>query len=107
MEAKDKSYVINTKDLPSGVAPLHYESNSWCPVINDDIEMFITEIRPGGRADLDNHPDSDHIFTIFPVSGIRSATASASISAPAISSSSLAEWIMKCMPRAMKRCVCW
>jgi mannose-6-phosphate isomerase-like protein (cupin superfamily) len=62
MEAKDKAYVINTKDITPGVAPLHFESNSWCPVINDDIEVYVTEIRPGGRAEKDNHPDSDHVF---------------------------------------------
>ncbi len=57
-----KTFKTNTKDLKSGVAPLHFESNSWCPVLNEDIEVYITEIRPGGRAEKDNHPEADHVF---------------------------------------------
>lgn len=59
---KQKAFKISTKDVTPGVAPLHNESNSWCLVLNDDIEFYITDIRPGGSAELDNHPDADHVF---------------------------------------------
>lgn len=57
-----KPYKVNAKDLTPGVAPLHEESNSWTFLINNDIEFFITDIRPGGAALKDNHPDADHFF---------------------------------------------
>jgi len=58
----DKPYKVNTSQVTPGVAPLHFESNSWPLAMNNDIEFFITEIRPGGRAEKDTHPDADHIF---------------------------------------------
>ena len=58
----DKPYKVNTSQITPGVAPLHFESNSWPLAMNNDVEFFITEIRPGGRAEKDTHPDADHIF---------------------------------------------
>lgn len=57
-----KAYVISTKDVTPGIAPLHEESNSWMLGLTDDLEFYITEIRPGGAALKDMHPDADHIF---------------------------------------------
>jgi len=60
--AKGKPYKVSTKDLIPGVAPLHEESNSWTIAINENIAMYVTEIRPGGRALKDIHADADHVF---------------------------------------------
>ena len=57
-----KPYKVNSSMVPAVVAPLHFESNSWALAMNNDIEFFITEIRPGGRAEKDMHPDADHVF---------------------------------------------
>ncbi|MCL2220751.1 MAG: cupin domain-containing protein [Oscillospiraceae bacterium] len=57
-----KPYKVSTKDLIPGVAPLHEESNSWTIAATDTIAMFVTEIRPGGRALKDIHADADHVF---------------------------------------------
>jgi len=58
----NKPYKLNTSMVKPGVAPLHFESNSWVLAMNNDVECYITEIRPGGRAEKDKHPDADHIF---------------------------------------------
>ena len=58
----NKPYRVNNSQITPGVAPLHFESNSWTLAMNNDIEFFVTEIRPGGRAEKDNHPDADHVF---------------------------------------------
>jgi len=57
-----KPYKVSSSQITPGVAPLHEESNSWTLAMNNDIEFFITEIRPGGAALKDNHPDADHVF---------------------------------------------
>lgn len=57
-----KAFKVSSKDLQAGVAPLHEESNSWTLVLNEDIAFYVTEIRPGGAALKDNHPDADHVF---------------------------------------------
>lgn len=57
-----KSFKVNSKYLPAEQAPLHENHDCWTLVINDDIECYLTEIRPGGCARLDNHVDSDHVF---------------------------------------------
>jgi mannose-6-phosphate isomerase-like protein (cupin superfamily) len=59
---KAKPFKVSSKDVKPGVAPLHEESNSWTLVLNEDIAMYITEIRPGGCAAKDMHPDADHVF---------------------------------------------
>lgn len=61
-DPKKSYYKVSTKDITPGVAPLHEESNSWCTVLNDDLECYVTDIRPGGAALKDNHPDCDHMF---------------------------------------------
>jgi len=58
----NKPYKANIGQIPPAVAPLHFESNSWALAMNNDIEFFVTEIRPGGRAEKDMHPDADHVF---------------------------------------------
>ena len=58
----DKPYKVNTSQITPGVAPLHFDSNSWTLAMNNDFECFITEIRPGGRAELDTHTEADHLF---------------------------------------------
>ena len=57
-----KPYRVNTSEIEPMVAPLHEGSNSWTLAMNNDIEVFITEIRPDGAALRDNHPDADHLF---------------------------------------------
>jgi len=57
-----KPYKVNTSMVTPVVAAKHFESNSWTLATNNDIEFLITEIRPGGRADKDMHPDADHVF---------------------------------------------
>ena len=58
----DKPYKANISQIPPGVPPLHFESNSWALATNNDIEFLVVEIRPGGHADKDVHPDADHVY---------------------------------------------
>ncbi len=62
-----KPFKRNLRDVEPGVAPKHEKSNSWAMVTpktggTDSIEFYITEIRPGGAALLDMHPNEDHVF---------------------------------------------
>jgi len=59
---KKRAYKVSTKDLTPIVAPLHEESNTWTIAINENIAMYVTEIRPGGCALKDIHADADHVF---------------------------------------------
>ena len=57
-----KSFKVCTKDLPAEQAPLHENHDCWTLALTEDIECYMTEIRPGGCALKDNHVDSDHVF---------------------------------------------
>lgn len=66
-----KAFVRSVKDITPAVPPKHENADSW-PLANpglgcEDLEIFLTEIRPGGAALQDVHPTADHVY--FFISG--------------------------------------
>jgi len=63
-------FVRNIYDVEGVVPPLHENSTAF-PIVtpknggSDSIEFHVTEIRPGGAALKDNHPNSDHVYYIL------------------------------------------
>lgn len=65
-----KAKVIKVKDLKSYLPPKHTNTDSWALVTKDNtgcetVGFYLTEMRPGARADKDVHPNSDHVYFII------------------------------------------
>ena len=70
-----KAHVIKVSELESFCPPKHVDTDSWVLIGQDQkvekFVLFLTEIRPGGKAELDVHPGREHCY--FVLSGIGDA----------------------------------
>jgi quercetin dioxygenase-like cupin family protein len=61
---------IKLPDVEATVPPLHTNTYSW-PLITSDtigcdsISLFVSEIQPGGYAEMDRHPKFDQFFFVL------------------------------------------
>lgn len=65
-----KAFLKNAKDVAPVCPSRHVDADSW-PLVtpklggSDAIELFLTEIRPGGAGLEDVHETIDHVFFII------------------------------------------
>lgn len=57
---------VKLTDLEASVPPLHTNSYTWGVATKEtigveNVSLFVSEIQPGGRAEMDKHPDSEQL----------------------------------------------
>ena len=70
-----KAILRRIKDIESDCPPKHTNTDTWVLANNatvgcENIEFFLTEIRPGGEAQEDVHPISEHAYFIISGRGL-------------------------------------
>ncbi len=66
--AKKEVKVVKVSDVSAVVPPKHSNTSSFPLLTTEDAEhmqVFLTEIRPGGVAEKDVHPKSEHAFFVL------------------------------------------
>lgn len=66
---KEKKWV-KLADLEAFVPSLHTNTFSWAVATKETMgvenaSLYVSEMQPGGSADMDRHPDSEHLFFIL------------------------------------------
>jgi len=61
---------VKLADLEAFVPPLHTNSYSWAVATKEtmgveSVSLSVSEIQPGGSADMDRHPDSEQLTFIL------------------------------------------
>jgi len=64
---KKEPVLVKLSEVKSVVPPKHTNTSSFPLIRTENLEVFVTEIRPGGVAEPDIHPISEHAF--FVISG--------------------------------------
>jgi quercetin dioxygenase-like cupin family protein len=62
---KKEPVVVKVSEVKSVVPPKHINSSSFPLIRTENMEVFITEMRPGAVAELDVHPISEHAFLVL------------------------------------------
>ncbi|MEM2335289.1 MAG: cupin domain-containing protein [Candidatus Bathyarchaeia archaeon] len=62
---KKEPVLVKVSEVKAIVPPKHVESSSFPLIRTENMEVFITEMRPGAKAEVDVHPVSEHAFLVL------------------------------------------
>jgi len=62
---KNEPVLVKISEVQATLPPKHTNASSFPLIRTENLEVFITEMRPGAVAELDTHPISEHAFLVL------------------------------------------